>query len=199
MERFVKLNKTITKEFISKITLTVIPACLESFLKKDAGQASMTELFKERDLIYGFNNNINAEEGVTLVEVMIALLVALVVFLALMQTALVGIDSNIRNILRDEAVSVAAEKMDQARNLSFSTLGIVSDPTPVVNRQVRNLKDPTDPTKDMSFSTTTVITELDGDGNFGTDDANNKQVNVRVDWQWKGDPYSHSITTIRKK
>jgi hypothetical protein len=32
-----------TKELISKTTLTVIPACPESFLKKDAGQASMTE------------------------------------------------------------------------------------------------------------------------------------------------------------
>ena len=32
-----------TKEFITKTTLTVIPACLESFFKKDAGQASMTE------------------------------------------------------------------------------------------------------------------------------------------------------------
>jgi type II secretory pathway pseudopilin PulG len=197
----VKLNKTITKEFISKITLTVIPACLESFLKKDAGQASMTELFKERDLIYGFNNNINAEEGVTLVEVMIALLVALVVFLALMQTALVGIDSNIRNILRDEAVGVAADKMDEARNLSFSSLGLspASPAVSVVRRQVRNLKDPSSTTQDIPFTVTTRVDELDGDTVFGTDDANNKQVNVVVNWQWKGDPYSHSITTIRKR
>jgi hypothetical protein len=40
--------KAFTKEFISKTTFTVIPACLESFplvgnLKKDAGRASMTE------------------------------------------------------------------------------------------------------------------------------------------------------------
>jgi len=144
---------------------------------------------------------ISNNKGVTLVEVMIALLVALIVFLALMQTALVGIDANIRNILRDEAVSVAAEKMDEARNLLFKDLGL-NPATPHVEdvqRQVRNLKDPTDPTKNIIFRTTTTITELDGDGNFATDDANNKRVDVRVDWQWKGNPYYHIISTIRKR
>jgi len=43
------LSRTVTNEFISKTTFTVIPACLESFplvgnLKKDAGQASMTDI-----------------------------------------------------------------------------------------------------------------------------------------------------------
>ena len=43
----------VTKEFISKTTLSVIPACLESFLKKDAGQASMTEYLYACDFTYG--------------------------------------------------------------------------------------------------------------------------------------------------
>jgi len=34
---------TITKEFISKTTFYVIPACRESFQKKDCGQAAMTK------------------------------------------------------------------------------------------------------------------------------------------------------------
>ena len=42
-----------TKEFITKTTLTVIPACLESFFKKDAGQASMTEHLKACGFAYG--------------------------------------------------------------------------------------------------------------------------------------------------
>lgn len=144
-----------------------------------------------------FRNN----NGVSLVEVLIALVVALIVFLAVMQTALVSIDANIRNILRDEAVGVATDKMDEERNLSFPVLGLspASPAVSVVRRQVRNLKDPSSPTQDIRFTTTTTITELDGDGDFGTDDANNKQVNVLVTWQWKGDNYSHSITTIRKR
>jgi hypothetical protein len=47
----------VTKMFISKTTLSVIPACLESFLKKDAGQASMTEYLNLCDHIYGFISN----------------------------------------------------------------------------------------------------------------------------------------------
>ena len=41
----------VTNRFASKATLTVIPACLESFLKKDAGQASMTEHFRNLTLL----------------------------------------------------------------------------------------------------------------------------------------------------
>ena len=44
----------VTKDFISKTILSVIPACLESFLKKDAGQASMTEYLYACDFSYGF-------------------------------------------------------------------------------------------------------------------------------------------------
>jgi prepilin-type N-terminal cleavage/methylation domain-containing protein len=117
--------------------------------------------------------------GLTLVEVMIALLVALVIFLALMQTALIGIDANMRNVLRDEAVSVAAEKMDLERDMAFSS--VVSETPPTVYRQVRNVNVP--------FYPNITIWDLD---------ANNKMINVRVTWQWKGDNYSHSISTIRK-
>ncbi len=50
---------------------------------------------------------------------MIAFVVLLFVFLALMQTALVSIDSNMRNVLRDEAVRVAEERMNAHRNVPF--------------------------------------------------------------------------------
>ncbi len=49
--------QTVTKKFISKVTFQVIPApallrkagqaCRKSFLKKDCGQAAMTELGKQ--------------------------------------------------------------------------------------------------------------------------------------------------------
>jgi len=129
--------------------------------------------------------------GVSLVEVMIALVIALVVFLALMQTALMGIDANVRNLLRDEAVNIADQRMTVAKNLAFASL--LSEASPVsVTRNVRNMST-------VSFSTQRTVTELDGDGNALTDDANNKQINITVSWQWKGDSYSHSIATIRKR
>ncbi len=54
------VGQAVTKEFISKTTLSVIPACLESFLKKDAGfirlrrtRVSMTEHLYACDFTYG--------------------------------------------------------------------------------------------------------------------------------------------------
>jgi prepilin-type N-terminal cleavage/methylation domain-containing protein len=62
------------------------------------------------------------KKGLTLVEVMIALVVLLIVSLALMQTALVSIDANMNNSMRDEAVSVAEMRMNEARNLAWASL-----------------------------------------------------------------------------
>jgi prepilin-type N-terminal cleavage/methylation domain-containing protein len=65
---------------------------------------------------------LNNKKGLTLVEVMIALVVLLIVSLALMQTALVSIDANTKNSLRDEATSVAEMRINEARNLAWASL-----------------------------------------------------------------------------
>ena len=132
------------------------------------------------------------KKGLTLVEVMIALVIVLLVFLALMQTALVSIESNTLNILREEAVSIAEMRMNQVRNIPFASL--VSDAASVpVTRNVRNI------TGGFTFNTLMTVAELGGDGSLATDDGDNRQVNIMVTWQWKGNPYTHSITTIRRR
>ena len=134
------------------------------------------------------------KKGLSLVEVMIALVVMLVVFLALMQTALVSISSNMINVLRDEAVSIAEMRMNEARNIPFDSL--VPGSPQIERRKIRNLKDPSNPSLDFPFTTNTNITNLGGD---------NKQINITVTWEWKdktvanANPYTHSITTIRKR
>lgn len=143
-------------------------------------------------------NKIN-KKGLTLVEVMIALVVLLLVSLALMQTALVSIDANMTNVLRDEAVDIAEMRMNEARNLPFtatvdnltSDIGSLSGadcPTAFsatgvpIQRNLRNITN-------FDFCTNRVVTPL------GTD---TKQVTITVGWRWKGEDYTHSITTIRK-
>jgi prepilin-type N-terminal cleavage/methylation domain-containing protein len=122
------------------------------------------------------------KKGLTLVEVMIALVVLLIVSLALMQTALVSIDANMANILRDEAVSIAEMRMNEARNISFDSL--VSDGADVpITRDFRNI---------TGFPYTTRMTVA----NLNTD---NRQVDIRVGWTWKGENYTHNITTIVRR
>jgi type IV pilus assembly protein PilV len=140
--------------------------------------------------------------GFTLVEVMIALVVVLVVFLALMQTALVGIDSNMINILRDEAVSIAEMRMSAHRNVPFDNAlltdtngtpnnpgNFVPDIPPQIQRDIRNIND-------FPFTTDKRVDDLGSDI---------KMVEIRVTWDWKektvanNDPYRHTIATIVRR
>jgi prepilin-type N-terminal cleavage/methylation domain-containing protein len=151
------------------------------------------------------------KRGLTLVEVMIALVIFLFVFIALMQTALVSIDGNMINSLRNEALNIAEMRMNEAKNESFAVL--VSDigdlsacdcPTgfagtgTCVERDIRSVSG-------FDFCTNLTCTEVvggggvGGDGNCATEDAVNKQVHITIGWQWKGENYTHRISTVRKR
>lgn len=131
--------------------------------------------------------------GLTLVEVLIALVVSLLVFLALMQTALVSIDSNMRNTLRDEAVRIAEQRITALRNISFDdplladTGGVCVNETPIpIN--FRSLS--------VNFTSCRNVDDLTAD---------TKRLDVTITWEWKektvanGDPYRHSISTILRR
>jgi prepilin-type N-terminal cleavage/methylation domain-containing protein len=121
------------------------------------------------------------KEGLTLIEVMIALVVLLLVFLALMQTALVSIDSNMINVLRDEAVNIAEERMNNARNAPFDTLA--SLPAAPVSRNIRNVSN-------FQYSVVRTVSALNIDS---------RQVVITVSWNWKARPYVHTISSILRK
>jgi type IV pilus assembly protein PilV len=123
------------------------------------------------------------KKGLTLVEVMIALVVLLIVSLALMQTALVSIDANMTNVLRDEAVNIAEMRMNEARNTHFDIL--VSDGADVpITRNIRSV------TGGFLYTTRMTVANLNAD---------NRQVDITVGWTWKGQNYTHRITTIVRR
>lgn len=127
------------------------------------------------------------KKGLTLIEVMISLVVLLLVFLALLQTALVSIDSNMTNVLRDEAVNIAEEQMNVARNTPFNNLAVGTTDVSPPARSIRNI---------AAFTYTVTRTVSDVKTN------SSKQVIINVAWDWKdrtadnGDPYTHTISAI---
>jgi prepilin-type N-terminal cleavage/methylation domain-containing protein len=143
-------------------------------------------------VLIALKNKIN-KKGLTLVEMMIALVILLLVFLALMQTALLSINSNITNLFRDEAASIAEQHMIFIRNMKFDDVyvtGFVDDPRPTV-AGIEGIND----TRDFrSFSITfrpeRQVTDL------GID---NKQVDIRVSWDWKGETFTHSINAVLRR
>jgi len=139
------------------------------------------------------------KKGLTLVEVMIALLVFLLVSLAMMQTALMSIEANTTNLLRDEAISVADLMMSQARTFAATSEGFddarlecSSENKLDIKRPVRNIGG------GVPFSTTMNIPPcLDGD---------TKQINIVVEWYWpspsikdNANKHTHTITSIVRR
>lgn len=140
------------------------------------------------------------KKGFTLVEVMIALTILLFVFLALMQTALVSIDSNMTNMLRDEAVLIAEERMSEARNISAlatdtvdANLGGGNCPTNftgifgttglLVQRSFRNIAS-------FNFCTNRTVTAIPA--------TNGTQITISVWWQWKEQQFNQVVSTERR-
>jgi len=112
---------------------------------------------------------------------MIALVVLLLVFLALMQTALVSINANMNNILRDEAVELAERTILDARNTPYDTL-VAGTTTTTEPRKVRSLT--------ITYTAIRTVTDQG---------VNNKQIGVVVNWTWKGEPFTHNMSTIRMR
>ncbi len=135
------------------------------------------------------------KNGMTLIEVLIALLILMVVALAVMQTALVSINTNLQNSLRDEAVNVADLRMDELRSLATGTLfdgsgnpanndlTIVNKYTePVIPRNIRAAS--------INYQPYRTVSAIDAD---------TKQVTMEVDWSFRGQKYMHSVTTIVRR
>lgn len=131
------------------------------------------------------------KKGMTLIEVMIALIILLIVMLALMQTVTLGINSNVSNLLRDEATNIAELRITELRNTLFTdgilaaTAGTNEAP---VTRKFRNF--------DVDFTPRRTIADLDGD---------NKRVDINITWEWRnrtiaaGNPYTYTVSTIVRR
>jgi len=129
------------------------------------------------------------KKGLSLVEVMIALLVLLLVSLAMMQTALMSIEANTKNFLRDEAVSIADMRMTEARTWAatedtFNNKLVQEGADTVIERSVRNKGV-------VPFGTRMSVIAEPVRGS--------RQVTIRVSWQWKGETYTHTITSLMRR
>lgn len=150
-------------------------------------------------------------KGLTLVEVLISSVITLVLFMALMQAALLSVEVNAGNTLRNEAVSIAEERMREMRRIAGSNefnLELVTDTNAlpvdadcpagfpangeVFRRPFRNISE-------FDFCTNLTCVELDGDNDCTTSDGDMKQLNITLGWIWQGEDYIHRISTIVRR
>jgi len=140
--------------------------------------------------MYAFPDKLNTR-GMTLIEVMFALVLLLLTSLAMIKTGLLAIQTNMVNSLRDEAVSVAETRMNELKNEQFissatstwlNTTGASGAYDSTVYRKIRAASS-------VPFKRTRIVEPINT-----TPPA--KQVSVIVEWTYRGQPYTHSVTSI---
>ena len=131
------------------------------------------------------------KKGMTLIEVMIALVILLIVMLALMQTTTLGINSNVTNLLRDEATRIAEQRITELRNTLFTDGALAATAGAddgLETREFRNFA--------VDFTRRRTITDLGGD---------DKRVDINITWEWRnrtvasGNPYTYTVSTIVRR
>ncbi len=120
--------------------------------------------------------------GLTLIEVLMAMLVSFIVFLGLTETIVIALDTNVRNALRDEAGRVAEEQINAVRSMPFASVVVPSAALPASDNVVRRLHQMT-----VNYGVTRRVVDTE---------ANMKQVFVTVAWQRvnRKDNAAYSIT-----
>jgi type IV pilus assembly protein PilV len=133
------------------------------------------------------------KSGSSLIEVLVAMTILAIVAVALMQSSIIVLKTNVQNEVRDETVRLAEQRMNELRsgpggfdnpdpgggNLDLVPGTVVY---PTVTRMIRNVQ--------MPFTVTKNVVSLD---------ANTKQVTVTVAWQFRGQQYDHSVMSIVRR
>lgn len=122
------------------------------------------------------------KKGMTLIEVMISLVILMVVSLALMQTALLGMKENLRNAIRDEAVNIAEQRMNELRSTATASIALGTQTETEIERSFR--------ASSMRFRPTRSVQQVGSD-------PNTKQITMSISWTYSGQTYTHSVSTIR--
>lgn len=120
--------------------------------------------------------------GMTLIEVLIAMLILMIASMAIMQTAIVAYKNNAKNLVRDEAVRFADEQVNELLNKPFDNV-LSGTTTTTMKRDVRNYQ--------VAYTATTTVNAI------GSSDT--KQVDVLVAWTFGVGQANHRVTTIMGK
>jgi type IV pilus assembly protein PilV len=126
------------------------------------------------------------KRGFTLIELLVAIVILSVGLLALLQTVNIALMHNASNMLRSEAIQLADEQMALEMSKPFALISTVPSTKPanvkLISRQVN-----------LTYENYSVVKR-------GTVvSPNTTNVNVSVSWRYKGQYYSHAVTSMLSK
>lgn len=122
------------------------------------------------------NNN-----GFTLIEFLVAIVILSVGLLGLLQTVNYSIDNNMTTLLRDEALRVADERLVTEKSRVFDAISTNTRNENVSVKVVNAFKN-------YSIAKTTSSVS-----------NNTKSIRIDVTWKYKGSRYAHVISSLITK
>ena len=140
---------------------------------------------------------IRDNRGITLIEILISFVLVTVTSLALIQSALVAMNTNVVNELRNEAVKGAEQRMNDLRSESFTASFTSPDlvqtggqlkKDPAVTRNIRATS--------CDFTPWRTVTDIDVDPVTG---VNLKQIYLTIRWTYRNINYQHSVSTVLRR
>lgn len=118
------------------------------------------------------------KKGFTLIEFLVALVILMVGLLGLLQTVNFAIVNNMTNQLRQEAITLADERMQIEIAKSYDSI-----PIAVTNETVQRI------VNGAPRTYTIVLTNTKPTGRTIS-------IDLRLNWSYKGQQYSHAITSL---
>ncbi|MFZ2800273.1 MAG: prepilin-type N-terminal cleavage/methylation domain-containing protein [Syntrophorhabdus sp.] len=119
--------------------------------------------------------------GFTLVEVLVAIVFLTISMLAVLHALGLSVEHNMTNIVMDEAVRIAEQRMNELRNTPVTSLVSSTSSTRItIARQIRN--------KSFTYTVDWIVEEFSADS---------RAIQVIVQWpDWRDKIHRHTATSI---
>lgn len=119
--------------------------------------------------------------GFTLVEVLVAIAFLTISMLAILHALGLSVEHNLKNIVMDEAVRIAEQRMNELRNTPFASLTNSTSSTRItITRQIRN--------RSFTYTVDWIVENLSVDS---------RTIQVIVQWlDWRNNSHRHTATSI---
>ena len=124
---------------------------------------------------------VKLNNGFTLVELLVSIVIIAICVIGLMSLSTVIMRNNVKNEIRNKAVEVLTNYVDNITNQDFGDI-TVGNFTDIDNVTIR------------SFSATYTIS-----GNITSPSTNEKDINATISWTYRGKNYSYNIETVVTK
>ena len=120
-------------------------------------------------------------KGFTLVEVLVAIAFLTISMLAILHSLGLSVEHNMKNIVMDEAVRIAEQRMNELRNTPITSLTSSTSSTRItITRQIRN--------KSFTYTVDWIVENLSVDS---------RTIQVIVQWlDWTNKIHQHTVTSI---